>query len=290
MANVERDEHTGTDTTGHEWDGIKELNTPLPKWWLYTFYATIIWSIGYMVAYPAWPLIESNTQGVLGYSSRAAVHEELAQVDAERAGTLRRLAEADLEEIATDPELLTFARAGGASAFRVNCSQCHGSGAAGGGGYPNLNDDEWLWGGSLDEIYVSVAHGIRYDGDPDTRFSEMPAFQRDGLLTSREVATVADYVLALNDKVELEAETFAQGAQLFADNCATCHADNAGGMRDLGAPSLTDAIWLYGSERQDLIQTIGQARNGVMPGWEGKLDEATLKKLSVYVHSLGGGE
>jgi len=289
MSERETDAITGTETTGHEWDGIKELNTPLPRWWLWTFYATVIWSVGYMIAYPAIPLITDATKGVLGYSSRAEVFEQIEAAKADQAEFLQRIETASLEEIRADSDLLFFAMAGGRSAYAVNCSQCHGSGAAGGPGYPNLNDDAWIWGGTPDAIYTTLKHGIRYDADDETRFSEMPAFGRDELLEREEIEQVAEYVLSLGG-TEHDAALAAAGETLYVDNCEACHGTSGGGDPELGAPNISDAIWLYGSSREEIVAQIHNPSHGVMPGWTGRLDDATLKKLSLYVHGLGGGQ
>lgn len=284
----ETDEITGTETTGHEWDGIKELNTPLPRWWLWTFYATVIWAIGYWIAMPAWPLVSSYTKGVIGYSNRAVVAERIAEARAAQSQYLERIEAADLDAIAGDPELLNFAIAGGRSAFAVNCSQCHGLGAAGGVGYPNLNDDAWIWGGTLGDISQTIHYGIRSDHD-ETRLGDMPAFLRDGLLDREQVADVATYVLSLSGDVE-DAAAAARGADVFAENCAACHQESGVGMPEVGAPNLADEIWLYGGDRETVLNSISNGRAGVMPAWTGRLDDATIKQLAVYVHSLGGGQ
>lgn len=288
MATPERDTITGTPTTGHEWDGIKELNTPLPRWWLWTFYATIVWAIAYSIAYPAWPLISSATTGVLGYSSRADVKRDVDEAHAAQAKWLERISNSSLEQIAADPELLAFARAGGAAAFRINCIQCHGSGAAGGKGYPNLNDDDWLWGGTLEQIHKTLENGIRFVGNPDTRDSQMPVFS-DGILNPAQINDVADYVLKLSGKNN-DAAAAARGQQVFAENCVSCHGEKGEGNRDLGAPRLTDPIWLLSGDKAAIVAQIGRPHMGVMPAWKGRLDENTIKQLAIYVHSLGGGE
>jgi cytochrome c oxidase cbb3-type subunit 3 len=280
---------TGTETTGHEWDGIKELNTPLPRWWLWTFYATIAFAFVYVVLYPAWPLVHTATRGVLGYSTRAKVEDAIAAAKQAQAGNLERIASMSVEDIAKDEELDRFAVAGGRSAFLVNCVQCHGSGAAGSRGYPNLNDDDWLWGGTLADIQTTITHGIRYTGDPDTRTSEMPAFGADGILTHEQIAQAAEYVLSLSG-ADHDATLAEQGKQVFADNCAACHGDTGAGGRDFGAPALNDAIWLYGPSRADIIAQITKPRHGVMPAWGARLDPTTIKQLTLFVHSLGGGE
>lgn len=288
MANKEIDQISGTETTGHEWDGIKELNTPLPRWWLWTFYATVIWAIGYCILYPAIPLLSSATQGVLGYSSRAAVAEQMAVARQEQSQWLEQIEASDLQSIVDDPELFQFAVAGGRSAFAVNCSQCHGSGAAGSFSYPNLNDDEWLWGGTLDAIHHTIAHGIRWESDPDTRFGDMPAYG-DGLLDRDQINDSAEYVLQLSGQ-DHDAEAAARGAVIYAEQCAACHGDSGEGIADLGAPALNNNIWLYGGDRDAIIHQITYARNGAMPSWSQRLDDGTIKKLVAYVYSLGGGQ
>jgi len=289
MSKVEKDQITGIDTTGHEWDGIKELNTPLPRWWLWTFYATIVWAVAYMIAYPAIPLINGATKGLLGWSSRNDVKIAMAEAREAQSGMLDRITKLSLEEINADEDLRTFAVAGGKSAFAVNCSQCHGSGAAGGPGYPNLNDDDWIWGGDLESIFISISNGIRHEGDDDTRISEMPAFKRDEILERNQIEDVADFVLSLSG-LENNAEAAERGSVLYEENCAACHGDTGAGERDLGAPALNDAIWLYTETKSDIITQISTPKHGVMPAWASKLDEVTIKKLSVYVHALGGGE
>lgn len=191
MAEMEKDEITGTETTGHEWDGIKELNTPLPRWWLWTLVVCIIWGIGYVIAYPAWPLLSGATSGILGYSSRAEVMSEIAEARAGNAKYIDQIAAKPLSEVSKDADLMSFAVAGGRSAYLVNCVQCHGTGAAGAPGYPNLNDDDWLWGGKIDTVYQTIAHGIRFDADEDTRTSQMPRFLTDEMLDAAQINDVA---------------------------------------------------------------------------------------------------
>ena len=284
MANKRIDEPTGTETVGHEWDGIEELDTPMPRWWLWTFYITIAWGLVYVVLYPAWPLIEKGTDGLLGWSSRGQLAEEMAREEDRKAPILAALAQVPIERLPEDSELMRQAIAGGRAAFKVNCVQCHGSGAAGFEGYPNLNDDDWLWGGDLRAIEYSITHGVRQPGQDETRQSLMPAFA--GILTADQMSAVADHVLSLSGK----AQPNAAGAQLYADNCAICHGEQGRGSRLLGAPNLADAIWLYGGTHEDVFLQINAPRHGVMPAWEGRLDPVTIKMLAAYVHSLGGGE
>lgn len=279
---IEKDSITGTETTGHEWDGIKELNTPLPKWWLYVWYATIIWSAIYFVLYPTIPGIK----GLMGYSQREEVVERIAEARARQGGNMERIAAASLEEIKADADLLNFAMTGGRAAFADNCAPCHASGGAGRPGYPILADDDWIWGGSLDEIHQTLLYGIRA-GNDETRESDMPAFGADELLEKEQIDQVADYVLALSQDA---ADADMPGAEVYAENCASCHGEAGEGGRDFGAPTLANQIWLYGGEKEDVVSQITRPRQGVMPAWADRLDETTIKMLTVYVHALGGGE
>lgn len=277
------------ETTGHSWDGIEELNTPLPRWWLYTFYGTIVFALGYVVLYPAIPMLNGATPGILGYSSRGEVAAEIARVDAANAALDARLVAASLADIPKDPELLQYATAGGGAVFRTFCAQCHGAGAAGvqAAGYPNLLDDDWLWGGTLDDIQTTLLHGIRWDADADTRFSEMPQFA--DLLSKEEIASVAEQVLSLSGQ-EHDAGLATQGAAIFAEQCSGCHGEDAKGLREFGSPNLTDAIWLRGGTREAIVAQVSGAKNGKMPAWDARLTEAQVRKVAVYVHGLGGGE
>jgi cytochrome c oxidase cbb3-type subunit 3 len=280
---------TGTATTGHEWDGIRELNTPLPRWWLWIFYATIVWSVGYWIVYPSWPLVSSFTTGTFGWHSRNEVAAELEALKGKRSATMARISSASLQEIYDNPETLAFARAVGRSAFGDNCAPCHGSGAAGAKGYANLLDDDWLWGGKLNDIETTIKHGVR-SFDANGRQGSMPAFGRDGMLQRDDIEAVADHVLRLAKLPGAVSANQARGAKVYAETCAACHGDDGKGKRDLGSPNLTDAVWLYGSSRQVIVDGIVNGRGAVMPPWLGRLDEPTIKALAVYVYSLGGGE
>ncbi len=283
------DEPTGTDFVGHEWDGIEELDTPMPRWWVWTFYITIIWGIAYTIMYPAWPMINSATQGVLGWTSRGMLEQDLAARDQELEPIRAALVASDINTIAADPELRNQAINGGASAFKVHCVQCHGSGAAGFTGYPNLNDDDWLWGGDLEAIEYTLVHGIRQPDYAETRFSQMPAFGADGILQANEIQDVVSYVRVLQGDEEASAAS-QRGAGIYAANCVICHGENGKGDRMQGSPNLTDKISLYGTDRASLTDTITNSRYGVMPRWHNRLDPATIRMLAIYVHSLGGGE
>jgi len=283
------DEATGVETVGHEWDGIEELNNPLPRWWLWIFYATIVFAIGYVVVYPAIPMAHKGSDGLWKWSSRGALAAEMGKADAARASTLSLIAATPIEALPANPQLMQAAVAGGRAAFRVNCVQCHGSGAAGSKGYPNLNDDDWLWGGDLKTIETTITHGIRFPGDTETRQSQMPNFGKDGLIPADQVSDVASYVRSLSGK-EPKGAAAARGAAVFAANCAVCHGPEAKGGRQFGAPNLADAIWLYGGSHADVVASVTSAHAGVMPAWGHRLDPVTIKMLAAYVHSLGGGE
>lgn len=289
MSKKDIDDVTGVETTGHEWDGIKELNNPLPRWWLWTFYLCVIWAIGYMIAYPAIPLIKGSTPGLLGQTARGDVAIDIAQAHKAQKVFRDQIAAKSLEEIRKDEKLLQFARAGGKAAFAVNCIQCHGSGAQGGPGYPNLNDDDWIWGGDLKTIYTSIKHGIRFGPDDDTRVSDMPAFGADEILEKQQIVQVAAFVGQLA-KQEVNAEDAKKGAAIYEENCASCHGEKGKGGRESGAPNLADAITFYGDTQKDYIRQITKPKHGEMPAWTQRLDDNTIKQLTLYVHGLGGGE
>ncbi len=283
----EIDEVSGVETTGHEWDGLKELNNPLPRWWLWVFYVCIIWSVWYWVIYPSWPIPNGATEGTQGYTQFKELEESQSEIVARQQKYLNRFENASFEDIMADAELYAFARAGGASAFKDNCATCHGTGAAGSKGYPNLNDDDWLWGGTKADIFQTLQYGIRAD-NLDSRVSQMPAFGKDGLLKKDEIDAVVDYVLSLSGAAKKS--TYGQGQKIFKEQCASCHAENGRGLHEFGAANLTDKIWLYGGKRNDVYQTVFYSRAGMMPAWKGRLDENTLKQLTIYLHELSGGE
>jgi len=281
------DQKQEVETTGHVWDGIEEYNNPLPRWWLWILYACIAWGIWYVIAYPAWPMINQATAGYKGWSTRANIAVELAEAEAANAEINAKLASTELTMIAKDPELQSYAASAGNAVFKTWCAQCHGSGAAGAKGYPNLLDNDWLWGGDVDAIHTTIRHGIRSDDDDDTRYSEMPKFGE--LLEQEEIAQVVNFVMSLSGTPD-DASMVAPGTVVFADNCASCHADDGTGDREQGAPNLTDAIWLYGGDYDTLTQTVTNSRFGVMPPWSTRLSEAEMRAVAAYVHQLGGGE
>jgi len=282
---VEKDVVTGTDTTGHEWDGIKELNTPLPKWWLYVLWATVVWAAVYFVLYPSVPWFTGYFKGVLGYSQRVELEGKLKEARAAQSKYLTKIKVATPAAILKDDELRTFAIAGGRSAFADNCAPCHGPGGGGRPGAPVLADDDWLWGGKIEQILQTIKFGIR-SGHDEARSGEMPAFAADDTLKPDQIAALADYVLALSGK----GTGTAAAKTLFTENCASCHGENGKGNNEVGAPNLTDAIWLYGNDKKAIAAQIAKPTHGVMPSWSGRLDAETIKMLAVYVHSLGGGK
>jgi cytochrome c oxidase cbb3-type subunit 3 len=282
------DEHTGLETTGHEWDGIQELDRPLPRWWLIVFYATIVIAIVCWVLMPAWPGLKGATPGVLHLSDRVKVEKDLKTLRTQRGAEARMLDKASLEEIEKDPKLQAYALALGQSIFGDNCATCHGQGGGGAKGYPNLRDDIWLWGGSLEDIQHTITVGVR-SGQPDARQSQMPAFGRDELLKPEQIDDLTEYVVALSRRPAKSAAV-TRAAPLFRDNCAVCHGVNGTGNQSVGAPNLTDSDWLYGSDRGSIHDPIWNGRGGVMPSWRSRFDPATIKALAVYIHANAGGQ
>lgn len=282
------DQTTGVETTGHEWDGIKELNNPLPRWWVIIFYATIVWAAAYWVFMPAWPGLAGFTKGLRGHSDRTNLERDVADLQAVRAGLGKQLAGASLAEIEANPALHSFAMSAGKSAFANNCATCHGTGAQGAVGYPNLNDDDWLWGGTLGEIRRTLQVGVRSE-DVNARRSQMPAFGKDKLLSAAQIDDLVEYVKQLSGSPH-DAPAATRAAPQFAANCASCHGADGRGNRSQGAPNLADKIWLYASDEKSIRDQIHNPRSGVMPAWGGRLDSITLDALAIYVHSLGGDE
>jgi len=272
-------------TTGHDWDGVSEYNVPAPRWWLITWIICIIWAMIYWFFYPTWPTLNGNSKGSLNWTKFSELSSEQKIIEDKKIVYLEQMSKKSLEEIRQDEKLMQFALNTGKSAFRENCSACHGQGAQGYKGYPNLNDDDWLWGGKLSDIYQTLLYGIR-SGHDLARVNQMPSFGLDKVLKKDEINDTIEYVLSLSNKAEFNA----RGEAIFKANCVACHGNEAKGNQDLGAPNLTDAIWLYGSDKKDIYYTIYYARAGVMPFWNNRLDDNTIKSLTLYVHSLGGGK
>jgi len=284
---IEKDFVTGHDTTGHEWDGVRELNRPLPKWWVYVLYATIVWAVVYCVLYPSVPGIGGYFHGVLGYSQRNAVDDDVRALATLRAGAMDRIRTLSFAEIRKDPELVATAGTAGRIAFANNCQPCHGAGGGGRPGYPALAAGGWIWGGSLEAIQQTIAYGVR-SGDGEAREGLMPRFGADGVLKPAEIQQVADYVMTLFGAPT--GRDVAAGKKLFAENCALCHGEAGQGYREKGAPRLASRVHLYGGDRATVVAQINAPKMGVMPAWHTRLDEATIKSLALYVHGLGGGE
>ncbi len=283
------------ETTGHTWDGIEEYNNPLPKWWVYIFYACIVWGIGYSIAYPAWPGLKDSTAGLIGFSTRGDVAKDIAEHQEKLGPINAKLESAELTGITSDPELSAYAVSAGSAVFKTWCAQCHGSGAAGAKGYPNLLDNDWLWGGDIEAIHTTISHGIRNEDDPDARYSQMPAFG-DDYLEPEEIEAVVNYTMTLSGQEPKDASLVDAGQEVFLNVCTACHAEDGTGDRMQGAPNLTDAIWLYGGDYDAIKETVTYSRFGVMPPWSqdaseaGRLTEAQIRAVAVYVHQLGGGE
>jgi cytochrome c oxidase cbb3-type subunit 3 len=284
------DQVTGVETTGHSWDGIEELNSPLPRWWLWTFYATIVFAVGYVIAYPALPGLSGATQGLLGWSSRGDIRNDMQQLDQSRANMRARIAAAPIQQVVTEADMRQFAVSSGSALYKVNCVQCHGSGAQGSTGFPNLNDDSWLFGGTVEQIQQTIAHGVRATDDADTRVPpDMPRFGIDQILTPEQIEQVSETVLQLSGQEHDQAKA-ADGKLVFAEQCASCHGEQGQGNLEMGAPQLNDAIWLRGGTREDIRAQIISPKLGMMPAWRARLGEAATKELAVYIHSLGGGQ
>lgn len=284
--NIETDKISGVQTTGHEWDGLKELNNPLPRWWVWVFVVCCIWSAWYFVVYPSWPIPGGATKGTSGYTEYKELEASQAEIAARQQAYLEKFNKASFDDIMKDKELYAFAVAGGNAAFKTNCAVCHGSGAEGSKGFPNLNDNDWLWGGKISDIYTTIQYGIR-SGHEQARTSQMPSFGKDGILDKGQIDSVVEYVMSISKG---EAKDSMPGYKVFQENCAACHGADAKGGREFGAPNLSDNIWLYGGEKEDITNTVVNAHAGVMPTWKARLDDATIRQLAIYVHQLGGGE
>jgi cytochrome c oxidase cbb3-type subunit 3 len=291
---IEKDTLSGRETTGHEWDGLKELNTPLPKWWLYTFIASCVCALVLFVLLPSIPYGPGYFHGLLGRSSRAVVAADVNTMQAQRAVFMDRIATTPIEQVRQDPQLLAVATAAGRGAFAANCQPCHWPGGEGRIGYPSLADDTWIWGGKLADIQQTITYGVR-SGNEKMRNSTMPAFGPLGTLKPDQIDAVADYVWGELYGHAAPGTDFATGRAIFAENCVVCHGENGEGKREVGAPPLKSAVHLYGDSRDVVVAQVSNPRLGVMPSWEKRgnntgLDPATIKSVALYVHDLGGGE
>ena len=284
MSVKERDPLTGHQTTGHEWNGITELNTRVPRAVWFFIIVTHVWALVVWVLLPSWPLVTTYTKGLLGTDQREEVAEDIAVANAARADWATRIAEMPVEEIRGDPALMARVDDTAHALFGDNCAGCHGSDAAGGPGFPSLIDDDWLWGGDADTIMETLRVGINAQ-HPETRYAQMLAFGRDGILDRDQIRTVVDYVQSLSG-TEAPAERLAAGEEIYLQNCASCHGEDGVGMAELGAPNLTDDFWIYGGGDEAMFETIWDGRMGWMPAWEDRLTLADRKILTLYLQEL----
>lgn len=289
MAVSERDPHSGHMTTGHEWNGIKELNTPVPRTVWFFLVVTVIFSIGYWILMPAWPLGKTYTRGLLDSDDKEIVTKHVNAAADARSQWTQRIAAAGYDQIRTDPALMAYVREDGHRLFGDNCAACHGMNATGNPGFPNLLDRDWLWGGSAEAIAHTIAVGVNSPASKDTRVSQMMAFGKDGILDNDAVLAVADYVKTLSDPAWAKGRTVsvASGREVFAANCAACHGDQGRGDQTFGAPDLTDQIWIYGGDIGSIYATIHGGRQGEMPAWEHRLSAIDRKILTVYLLDKG---
>lgn len=283
---IEKDDVTGHVTTGHEWDGLRELNRPLPKWWIYVFWATVAWSLVYFVLYPSVPGITGYYHGLIGYYQRDAVDRDVAAVASQRAGAMDKIKALSFADIRKDPELYAVAQVAGRITFAENCQPCHGAGGGGNQGYPALAAGNWLWGGKLEDIYQTIKFGIR-SGQDNARQSQMPRFGAEGILKPAEIKAVSGHVMALFGDPSADSP---EGKRIFTENCAKCHGDAGQGVREFGGPRLAAHVHLHGDDLTAVLAQINNPRMGVMPNWNLRLDDAKIKSVAIYVHSLGGGE
>lgn len=289
MAVSERDPHSGHMTTGHEWNGIKELNTPVPKAVWFFLVVTVIFSIGYWILMPAWPLGKTYTRGLLDNDQKEIVARRVNVAAAARSGWLRQIGTMSYEQIKADPKLMIRVREDGHRLFGDNCAACHGMNATGNPGFPNLVDRDWLWGGSADAVAHTIAVGVNSPASKETRISQMLAFGKDGMLDNDAVLAVTDYVKTLSDPawVKGKAASVAKGREVFAANCVACHGEQGRGNPDVGAPNLTDQSWIYGGDISAIYQTIYEGRQGEMPAWEHRLSPIDRKILTVFLLDKG---
>ncbi|MBS3848297.1 MULTISPECIES: cytochrome-c oxidase, cbb3-type subunit III [Devosia] len=288
MAVGERDKISGQMTTGHEWNGIKELNTPVPKILYIVLTIAVCFAVIWTILNPSWPGINGYFRGLLGVDQKAEVAEVVQQAQMDRATWTDRIVSEDYAAIQADPALMTIVRETGNTLFGDNCAACHGTSATGNPGFPNLTQAPTMWGDDPEIIAETIRVGINGSSD-DTRYAQMLAFGRDQMLESEDINTVVTYVQALSQPdlaAATDPELLATGATIFAENCAACHGETAKGLTDTGAPNLTDAFWIYGSDRAAIRHSVFAGRAGVMPSWEGRLTPADIKLLTLYVLDL----
>ncbi len=291
MSVKERDPVSGYKTTGHEWNGIKELNTPVPKPIWFFLIAAVIFSVVLWILMPAWPTGTGYTKGILGVDQHDSVQKQLVKAATARADWRAQLMAVEPDLVKDDEALMQIVRETGHMLFGDNCSVCHGTNARGSMGFPNLVDGSWLWGGDVKTIEETLRVGVN-DAHEETRFGQMPAFGRDQMLGRDDIITIITYVRSLSGQPDVATaenqDVLARGADLFLDNCSACHGEDAKGLTMMGAPDLTDGNWLYGGDRQALFETLWNGRQGHMPSWEGRLDAVDRRILALYVLDLQG--
>ncbi|WP_417317178.1 cytochrome-c oxidase, cbb3-type subunit III [Emcibacter sp.] len=288
MPKEERDPYSGYLTTGHEWDGITELNRPVPRViWLFLL-ATFLFALVWWVLMPSWPLGESYTKGILSEDQKKRLAQELAETENKRAQWQQLIVAGTYEKLLADPQIMPITQETGKALFGDNCAVCHGVKANGGPGFPSLTDQSWIWGGTAENIAETIRVGINSDHE-DSRMSQMLAFGRDGMLAPAEISKVITYILSLPDPHSVPPEAapaISEGAQIFSENCASCHGETGQGNIELGAPNLIDDFWIYGGDRQSIYETIYRGRTGQMPQWEHRLSPAERKLLVLYILNL----
>lgn len=292
MEVTERDPVTGRKTTGHEWNGIKELDTPVPRGVLLFLVVTHLWAIGWWFFAPAWPLGTTYTKGILDLSQKQTVEESIIEGQNQRATWATRIENESYDTILADQDLMQIVRGTGRQLFGDNCAACHGVDGRGRANYPDLTDDDWLWGGGPELIEQTMRVGINSQ-HPDSRIAQMPSFGRDGMLERDQVRSVASYVYSLTNPDYSTPTTLPQitaGQEVFVATCAACHGEDAKGNREMGAPNLTDGRWIYGGDLQSIIASVHGGREGHMPTWDERLTNTEIRLLSLYVHDLGTGQ
>jgi len=287
MSVEERDPHSGYLTTGHEWNGIKELNTPVPRAVYFFLIVTALFAVGYWILMPTWPIGSTYTKGLLGIDQRAIVLESLKEAELDRAALVDRIASADDAAIEGDPQLMAFVRHTGRTLFGDNCAACHGRNAQGGKGFPILTTSSWLWGGDPATIAETIRVGIN-SAHPDSRVAQMLAFGRDGMISRDDVENVVAYVRSLSGAADAPTERIDAGKAVFVANCVSCHGDDGKGKTDVGGPNLTDQFWIYGGDLQSIFDTVWNGRQGHMPTWEARLSAVDRKILALYLVDLRG--
>ncbi|MBY5435393.1 cytochrome-c oxidase, cbb3-type subunit III [Rhizobium leguminosarum] len=291
MAIEEVDPVTGRKTTGHIWNGIKELDTPVPRGVLLFLIITHLFAILWWILYPTWPLGSTYTRGLIGTGQKQAVERKIVEADASRAPWIKKIETSSFDEIRADEKLMEKVNSSGRQLFGDNCAACHGRDGKGGRDYPDLTDDDWIWGGEPDKIVQTMTVGVNTTHS-QSRVSQMPAFGTDEMLDRKQVSDVAAYVYSLsNSSAEaIDASQIAAGRQVFMTTCVACHGEDAKGKQDVGAPNLTDRQWIYGGGIERIIQSIHGGRQGHMPTWDERLSPAEIKVLALYVNKLGGGQ